>query len=370
MKTTTDLALAHIAQLQPYIPGMSIEELARTYNLDPDSIIKLASNENPNGPSPMVSAAITHDLAHSNRYPDGYDLYASLARHYGLETDHFIVGNGSNEILDLIARVFLSAGDNAVSSQYAFFVYSLETQLVGATNKIVPAINYGHDLSKLKEAIDEHTKIVWIANPNNPTGTFIPYPEIHSFLEAVPSDVLVVLDEAYYEYLTPDNKVETQGWVDEFCNLILTRTFSKVYGLAGLRIGYAIANPEIIQLLQRARQPFNVSTAGLLAAQAALSDQDYVKTASHANQAGLAYVTGQLDSMNIPYLPTFGNFVTIELIDVPDVCQKMLQQGIIIRPLPNYAMTHHVRVTVGLQSENEAFIAALREILAITQPKI
>lgn len=354
---------SYIHELQPYLPGMSIAELTATYKLEPTQIIKLASNENPYGMSPHVTKRLQADINSASRYPNGRQLAQALAHHYALEEANVILGNGSNDVLDLIARVFLERNSEAISSQYAFSIYAILSQMNGAKNVITLAREYGHDLSAIASALTPQTRIIWIANPNNPTGTFIPYADVKAFIQTIPVNVIVVLDEAYYEYLRPDERVDTTAWLAEFPNLIITRTFSKAYGLAGLRVGYGLAHESLIALLHRVRQPFNVNELGLQAGLAALDDQAFVRQSYEHNQAGLKQLTTGLDNLALSYLPTYGNFVTVACEQALDVHEALLQKGIIVRPLKEYGMPSYLRISVGLPQENDRLLSALQEIL-------
>src|SRR5574343_1495057 len=271
-----DQALSYIRAISPYQPGKPITELAREMGLPVDSIVKLASNENPLGMSPKARQAVEAALSGVERYPDQFDLIAKLAERCGVSRQQVVLGNGSNDVLAIIARVFLAPGRSAVFAQHAFAVYPLATLSTGAELIVTPAKDYGHDLAAMRAAIRPDTRIVWIANPNNPTGNFLPYAEVRAFLEAVPKHVVVVLDEAYNEYLPPADRVDTAAWIADFPNLVVTRTFSKIYGLAGLRVGFAVAAAEIADLMNRVRQPFNVNNLAIAAAVAALDDHLFV----------------------------------------------------------------------------------------------
>lgn len=360
----TERAPAHIRTMSPYPPGKPITALAREMGIPVERIVKLASNENPLGMSRLARAAVERELSGLARYPDQFDLIQAIAERHGLPTDRIILGNGSNDLLDYVARVFLAPGQSSVFSQYAFAVYPLATQGVGAASIVVPAHNFGHDLTAMRAAIQPNTRVVWIANPNNPTGTYLSATEIRAFLATVPADVIVVLDEAYNEYLPPALRGDsntTREWLDAYPNLIITRTFSKVYGLAGLRIGYALAAHEIIDLLNRLRQPFNVNNLALAAAQAALEDHLFLGESYELNQQGLAQIVAGLKRLGYSHIPAHGNFVTFAVEDAATVNQRLLQQGIIVRPLGNYAMPKHLRVTIGLESENARFLMALEK---------
>lgn len=341
----------HIDELKPYKPGLPIGELARIYNLRPSEIIKLASNENPFGPSPAALAVLKNTKS-VHRYPDQFSLISALSDHYGLSVSNIIIGNGSNDILDLIARVFLNHRQESISSQYAFIVYRIVTQLVGATNVIVPAREYGHDLSAMYAAITKNTRVVWLANPNNPTGTFVHYNKIKSFLKNVPDHIIVVLDEAYFEYLDPSDQIDTTQWIEEFENLIIVRTFSKIYGLAGLRVGYGIGSANSIELLNRARQPFNVNALAMYAAIAALSDTSYVSYSRNQNKKGLALLRAGFQKMTVPFIESYGNFLTVFNEQSTEIYEQLLSKGIITRPITEYGLPNHLRISVGTDAEN------------------
>lgn len=363
--TSGDSAKAYIRALQPYRPGMSIEELARQYKLDPHAILKLASNENPAGMGQLARDAIGAALESTNRYPDGHDLTHALAEYHGLGAKNIILGNGSNDVLDLIARVYLDEGDEAISSEYGFLVYQLATTMTGATNVVVPANDFGHDLEGFAGAITDNTRVIWIANPNNPTGTFIDYSQIEAFLKRVPSDVIVVLDEAYYEYLAPEDSVDTTKWLQVFPNLVLTRTFSKIHGLAGLRVGYGMASSGVVDLLNRVRQPFNVNGVGLAAATAALKDGKFIGASAKQNSSGMQTLLRAFDDLGVSYIPSYGNFITFKSDNASSLHQKLLSRGVIVRPLDNYGLSDYLRVTIGSPTENEKFITTLQDLLSV-----
>ncbi|MDO8786457.1 MAG: histidinol-phosphate transaminase [Sulfuritalea sp.] len=366
--STADLAPAYIRAISPYLPGKPITELAREMGIPVDSIVKLASNENPLGMSPKARAALEKAVAGIERYPDNFDLTRALAGRYDIGMNQIVVGNGSNDVLDLAARVFLSPGQSAVFSRHAFAVYPLATMASGAECIAVQAKEFGHDLDAMRAAIRPDTRIVWIANPNNPTGNFLPYPQIKAFLQSLSQggapDVIVVLDEAYNEYLPPADRTDTVAWLKEFPNLLITRTFSKVYGLAGLRIGYGLASAEVADLLNRVRQPFNANNLALAAAVAALDDHVFVAESYDNNRRGMEQILAGLKRIGLSHIPSHGNFVTFRAGDAAGVNQRLLKQGVIVRPLGNYAMPEHLRVTIGLERENVRFLEALDKALA------
>jgi histidinol-phosphate aminotransferase len=353
----------YIRAISPYVPGKPITELAREMGLPVESIVKLASNENPLGMSPKARLAVEKALAGIERYPDQFELIATLAERFGLANNQIVLGNGSNDVLDLAARAFLAPGRSAVFSQHAFAVYPLATMSAGGTCIVVPAKDYGHDLDAMRQAVRADTRVIWIANPNNPTGNFLPYDQMSRFLEGVPSDVAVVLDEAYNEYLSPSDRVDTLGWIRDFPNLIVTRTFSKIYGLAGLRIGFAAAAPEIADLLNRVRQPFNVNNLALVAARAALDDHTFIAESFELNRRGMELLLAGLKRLGLAHIPSHGNFITFAVNDGAAVNQKLLRQGVIVRPIGGYGLPNHLRVTIGTERENLRFLEALDKAL-------
>ena len=362
--TMSAQAPEYIRAISPYVPGKPITELAREMGMAIDDIVKLASNENPLGMSPRARVAVERAIAGLSRYPDQFDLTRALAERSGLAPEQIVLGNGSNDVLDIVARVFLAPGRSAVFSQHAFAVYPLATQSCGATGIAVPAKHFGHDLKAMLAAIRPDTRIVWIANPNNPTGNFLPYAEVRAFLAAVPRDVVVVLDEAYNEYLSPADRADTLAWIAEFPNLVVTRTFSKVYGLAGLRVGYAAASAEVADLMNRVRQPFNVNNLAIAAAVAALDDHAFLAESYDVNRRGMEQIVAGLKRLGLEHIPSHGNFVTVAVGDGAAINRGLLRQGVIVRPLGGYGMPNHLRVTIGLDRENERFLAALENALA------
>ena len=368
-----ELSPAYVRAIAPYQPGKPITELAREFGLDERSIVKLASNENPRGLAPKALAAIMAALPELARYPDGFELTQALSRRLGVSMQQIVLGNGSNDVLELAGMAFLAPGCSAVYSQHAFAVYPLATQARGAQSIVVPAKNYGHDLEAMLAAIRPDTHVVFIANPNNPTGTMLSAAELESFLQRAPKKVMVVLDEAYNEYLDPALRCPSIAWVERFPNLIVTRTFSKVYGLAGLRVGYGVCHPEIAALLNRVRQPFNVNNLAIAAAVAALTDEEFVRESYELNVVGMAQLIEGCKRLGIAWIPSYGNFLTVEIprsrgdhagqSQAGAVFQKLLRQGVIVRPLAGYAMPDHLRVTIGLERENARFLEALEAVL-------
>lgn len=354
-----DQALPNVRTISPYQPGKPITQLAREMGIPVDSIVKLASNENPLGMSPKAKVALEKAISTLERYPDDFELKAAVAAHTGLGTERVVLGNGSNDVLDLIARVFLAPGRSTVYSQHAFAVYPLASLSAGAELIEVPAAEFGHDLEAMRQAVRPHTRLIWIANPNNPTGTFLPYPQLKAFIQSLPDDVMVVLDEAYNEYIPATERFDTTAWLPKFPNLVITRTFSKIYGLAGLRIGYALASAEVADLMNRVRQPFNCNNLALAAATAALDDLEFVVRSHEANRAGMTQIVTGLDKFGLPYIPSRGNFIAFKAGDAAGVNTRLLKQGVIVRPIAGYGMPEWLRVTIGTETENRRFLEAL-----------
>lgn len=352
-------AKSYITALQAYQPGLPIESVARQHGIQPEQIIKLASNENPLGASPKALEAIRVVMSGVHRYPEQYALIQALATKYAIDPASIVLGNGSNDVLDMIARVYLGPGDEAISSEYGFVMYQLATQATGAKNVVVPAATYGHDLTAMRHAITPATKAIWIANPNNPTGTYLPSNKLRQFISEVRNDIVIVLDEAYYEYLSPSDKMQTIAWIASWPNLVVVRTFSKIYGLAGLRIGYGIAAPAVVALCNRVRQPFSVNTLATAAATAALDDQDFVDASYTMNYEERELLLRRLQERGYECLPAYGNFVTFKTKHTTSLYDSLLKQGIIVRPLAGYNMPDWLRVTVGLPQENQHFLKAL-----------
>ena len=360
------LAPDYIRAIMAYQPGKPISELAREMGIPEPSIVKLASNENPLGMSPRARDAALAAVADVARYPDGgaFALKAALCAKFDVRPEQLVVGNGSNDILELVAQAFLAPGLSAVYSRHAFAVYPLATNARGARGIEVAAKNFGHDLDAMLAAIEAQTRVIFIANPNNPTGTFIPGPELEAFLDRVPRHVLVVLDEAYTEYLAPEQRYDSIAWLARFPNLLVSRTFSKAYGLAGLRVGYGIAHPDVADLMNRVRQPFNVSSVGLAAAEAALGDEEFIARSAEINRRGMAQLTAAFTELGLEWIPSAGNFVTFKVGDAIGINKALLRQGVIVRPIGAYGMPHWLRVSIGLPEENARFIAALKQALA------
>ncbi len=360
------LAVKGVQALSPYQPGKPIEELARELGLNPAEIIKLASNENPLGPSEKALAAARKALEELCLYPDGngFSLKQALSNRFGVALNQITLGNGSNDVLEVIARCFADAESEVVYSQYAFAVYPIVTQAIGAKGVSVPAKDWGHDLDAMADAVTERTKLIFVANPNNPTGTVHTADAIEAFLKRVPEQVLVVLDEAYCEFLTGDEFPDGIALLDRYPNLIVCRTFSKAWGLAALRVGYAISSAAIADVLNRVRQPFNVDSIALAAATAVLDDEPYLNRSREVNAAGLRQLAEGFDRMGLSYIPSAGNFIAVEVGEqAAGVYQALLARGVIVRPVAGYGMPRHLRVSVGLPEENERFLDALAQSL-------
>lgn len=359
------LAPDHVRKITPYTPGKPISELAREFGLREQDIVKLASNENPRGPGPAVRAAVAAAVDELARYPDGngFELKAALARRYGVAESQIVLGNGSNDILELVTQAFLLPGDEVVFSQHAFAVYPLATNARGAICVEVPALDLGHDLEAMRSAINERTRLVFVANPNNPTGTWLPPAALEAFIASIPEHVLVVLDEAYNEYLPPELEAPSAAWIAHYPNLIVSRTFSKAYGLAALRLGYGLMHAQAADMLNRVRQPFNVNSLAQAAAVAALADTTYVAESRALNAAGMRQLVDGLSAMGVGHVPSHANFLLVEVGDGSAVYQKLLAQGVIVRPVGNYGLPRYLRVTIGLPEENRRFLDALRVAL-------
>lgn len=360
-----DLIPAHVRAIAPYQPGKPISELARELDLNEAEIVKLASNENPLGPSPLALAAAQDALFDMALYPDGagFSLKAKLAATWNVSASQIVLGNGSNDVLDMAARVFLAPGTSSVYAQHAFAVYPIATQTVGAHGIAVPATGYGHDLDAMRAAICDDTRVLWIANPNNPTGTFLPWAEVETFLETVPQQVLVVLDEAYGEFLPHAERCDTVAWLARFPNLLIVRTFSKAYGLAGLRVGYGLGSAEVIDMLNRVRHPFNVNAPALAAAEAAIDDVDFLARSYALNSAGMAQLAAGLSALGVDGVPSKGNFLLAKVGDAARINSELLKRGVIVRPVGNYGLPEFLRVSVGLAWQNARFLDALKACL-------
>ncbi len=359
-----ELALPGVRGLRPYEPGKPVAELEREYGIR--DAIKLASNENPLGPGARARAVLAQAAAEIGRYPDGngFALKAALARHVGVASEQLTLGNGSNEVLELAGRAFVSPAHEVVFSQHAFAVYALVTQAIGAQAVIIPARAWGHDLEAMGAAIGQRTRLVFIANPNNPTGTWVRAQALERFLRGVAPHVMAVVDEAYFEFVGEPDYASAISWIERFPNLIVTRTFSKVHGLAGLRVGYGVSTPEVADILNRVREPFNVNSLGLAAAEAALADNAHVVESVALVREGMKQLTEGFRRLGLSYVPSVANFVAVDLgRPAAPVYEALLREGVIVRPIGGYGMPNHLRVTIGLAQENERFLAALAKVL-------
>ncbi len=364
MSSIWDYANPQLRDLAVYEPGKPIEETARELGAEASSIIKLASNENPLGPSPKARTAMQQAIDCAHLYPDGggYYVTAALSQKLGLPADHIILGNGSNEIIEFIGHAFLRPDAEIITPQHAFIAYKIIAKVFGARTIEVPAPDFDQDLDGILNAITPATRAVFIANPNNPTGTLVSQETIDAFMARVPDHVVVVFDEAYYEYVnTPP---DTLKFVREGRNIIVLRTFSKIHGLASARLGYGIARPELIRVLQKTREPFNVNGIGQAAAVAALADEEHQRETKRLTDEGRAYFEDQFGAMNLRFVPSTGNFVLVHLGDGAGVFRKLLQRRIIVRALKGYALPEWVRISVGTMDQNRACVAALRDVLA------
>jgi histidinol-phosphate aminotransferase len=353
----------NIRQLVPYAPGKPIEEVEREYGIARS--IKLASNENPLGPSPKALEAIRENLAQLHLYPDGdcFYLKAALAKRLKIAPEQLIFGNGSNEVIELAVRTFLRAGDEAIMARQAFVVYQLVIQAAGGTGRAVPLRNFTHDLDAIAQAVTPRTRIVFLANPNNPTGTIFRRSEWERFFDRMPPGVLTIVDEAYFEYVEDPDYPDSLLYQQRGRPLLTLRTFSKLYGLAGLRIGYGVAAKEIIDLMQRVRQPFNVNAPAQWAALAALDDTEHVRRSLETNRLGMEYLRKELAALGLGQVPSCANFILVRVGNGNDVFERLVRHGVIVRPVGVYEFPEYIRVTVGTMSENRRFIEALKKVL-------
>lgn len=364
MSTITEHAHPWLENLVAYDPGKPIDETARELGLDPSEIIKIASNENPLGPSPKAVEAMKEAASGVHIYPDGggYKLRNAIAEKFGLGRENVILGNGSNEIIELIGHGFLNPGDNVIAAEHAFVVYKLMATLFGAEAIEVPDPGFVHDLNAMAEAITPKTKKIFIANPNNPTGTMVGEDEIERFMEKVPDHVMVIFDEAYYEFLK--NAPDTMKYVREGRNVVIMRTFSKIQGLAGLRIGYGLTTPEIAEVLQKCRQPFNTNAIAQAGAIAGLADEEHQQRTRDLNDKGLAFYHSAFEEMGLEYIPSVANFVLVKVGDGDAVFDTMLKRGVIIRAMRGYKLPEWVRISIGTMEQNYRCIETLKEALA------
>jgi histidinol-phosphate aminotransferase len=359
-----DIANPQLKDLVAYEPGKPIDEVARELGLQPSEIVKLASNENPLGPSPKAKAAMVAALDQGHIYPDGggYRLRTAIAQRFGLGMKNVILGNGSNEIIEFIGHAFLKPGDEVVTAQHAFVVYKLMATLFGATTVEVPDPGFQHDLEAMAAAVTPRTKEIFVANPNNPTGTLVGQDALDRFIDAVPERVIVVFDEAYYEFL--EQPVDVLKYVREGRpNVVVLRTFSKIQGLAALRVGYGLGGEEVISILQKTRQPFNVNAVAQAGALAGLQDEDHQERTRRLTWAGRDYLQGVFAEMGLEFVPTFANFILVKVGHGTTLFRDMLRKGVIVRDMASYQLPEWIRVSIGTQAENEKFVRVLRECL-------
>ena len=352
-----------VCDLVAYEPGKPIEETARELGLDPDSIVKLASNENPLGPAPLAIEAMKNEAAGVHIYPDGggYKLRNALAEKYDLALENIVLGNGSNEIIELLCHCFLNQDAELIAAEHAFVVYKLMATLFGAKYVEVADPDFIHDVDAMADAITENTRLVFIANPNNPTGTMVNEAALDRFMDRLPEHVVAVFDEAYFEFL--EDAPDTLKYVREGRNVCVLRTFSKAYGLAGLRIGYGLASPQVAAILQKARQPFNANAMAQAAALAAMSDQEHVAKTLETNNAGLAFYEKAFAERDLQYVPSVANFILVKVGDGDAVFQAMLEKGVIVRAMRGYKIPNWVRISIGTEDENERCLTVLDEVL-------
>ncbi len=367
-----ELAVDGVRQLKPYEPGKPIEELERELGIR--DTIKLASNENPLGPSPRAVEAIRDHSGGVAVYPDGngFALKSALAQRLGVGPECITLGNGSNDVLELIARAYLAPGREVIFSEHSFAVYPIVTQAVGARARVAKPnppdhpMPYGHDLAVMAKLVGDDTRVVFVANPNNPTGTWLKRDALESFVDAMPQSTLIVIDEAYCEYVHESDYPDAVEWVGQYPNVIVTRTFSKIHGLAGLRIGYGVSHPQVADVLNRVRQPFNVNSLAQVAALAALEDSEHVERSVLANSHGLGQLTHACKERGLRYIPSVGNFLSVDVgREAMPVYEALLREGVIVRPIANYGLPRHLRITVGRDDENQRVIKALDKVLGL-----
>jgi len=358
------IAVPGVRTLKAYQPGKSAEELERELGLS--GIIELASNENPRNAGQSVWDAVTESLPALSRYPDGggYKLKNALADQLNVSSNQITLGNGSNDVLELVARAFVQPKQGVVVSEHSFAVYSLVAKSIGAELRVVPAVDWGHDLDGMKNMVDPNTRIIFIANPNNPTGTWVSESSLTTFLDSISENVLVVVDEAYFEYVEEELYPDGVGLLERYPNLVVTRTFSKIHGLAGLRVGYSVSSSKIAEIIDRVRQPFNVNVVGYSAAIAALRNENFILESRTLNRNQMKRICNGLNKIGLSWIPSVGNFVTVDVGRKADsIFQHMLKNGVIVRPIENYGMPNHIRVTVGLEEENDGALLALHSAL-------
>lgn len=365
-----ELAVPGVRGLNPYQPGKPESELRREYGLD--AVVKLASNENPLGPGRLALDAAGMTLRECGRYPDGngFELKTALANALGCEPASITLGNGSNDVLELLARCFVTSAEEVLFSRHAFAIYALVTQALGATARVAdphPADHerpYGHDLTAMGDLVTERTRLIFIANPNNPTGTWLAADQLEAFIASLPSHVIVVVDEAYHEYVQAADYQSSLNWLGRYPNLVVTRTFSKVYGLAGLRVGYSVSQPSIADLLGRVRQPFNVNLPGQSAAVAALRDQGHLEQSLALNRSQMTRMVRAFEAMGLHCIPSVANFLCVEVGDHSGaVYEGLLRQGVIVRPVANYGLPRHLRITIGTAEENSRLLQVLPAVI-------
>ncbi len=357
------IAVPGIRQLAPYDPGLPIEEIERRFNIR--DAVKVASNENPLGPPEGAIRLIQSSASNLHRYPDGsgYELKAAIAARHGVEMNQICLGNGSNDVLDMLARVFVGPGQKGVISKHAFIVYYLSLVYVHARIEVVDAPGFRHDLAAMSDEVDEETRIVYIANPNNPTGTWSTDVELRALLNRVPNSCIVVVDEAYAEYVTRPGYPDCTTWIDDYPNIVVTRTFSKIFGLAGLRVGYSLSSPEICDLMNRARQPFNCSSLALAAAVEALHDEEHCERSRKLNDEQMIVLCKGFEALGLDTIESVGNFVAVDMGTVAmPIHEKLLRSGVIARPIGGYGMPNHLRVSVGTESENQKVLTEFQKL--------
>lgn len=364
-----ELANQAIRSLTPYQPGKPVEEVERELGIT--SSIKLASNENPLGPSPKAMKAANAALQTAHIYPDGsgYELKQAIASAISVNTNQLTLGNGSENILELIVKSYLSPTDSAVISQYAFLTIPILIQGYGATMRVAPAINFGHDIDGMLNAMDDKTRVIFLVNPNNPTGTYTNKIAFEKLLANTPPHVLIVVDEAYSEYINADDYPKALDYLPQYPNLVITRTFSKIYGLAALRLGYSVSSPEIADILNRARLPFNVNSIAAKAGCAALFDDEHIQQSIQTNNLGMQQMIAGLTELDLFFIPSLGNFVTIDVNDAVKVYELLLKEGVIVRPLHAYGMPNFIRVTIGTEAQNKRFLSAIESVMQSTMKR-
>jgi histidinol-phosphate aminotransferase len=364
--TIDQYANRFVCDLVAYEPGKPIDETARELGLDPSQIVKVASNENPLGPSPLAKAAMREALEESHIYPDGggYRLRTAIAESFDMEISNVILGNGSNEIIELLCHTFLNRDAELIAAEHAFVVYKLMATLFGAKYVEVPDPGFVHDLDAMADAINENTRLVFIANPNNPTGTMVDQAAIDRFMARVPEHVIVVFDEAYFEF--PDSPPDALKYVREGCNVCVLRTFSKIHGLAALRVGYGLASKNVATLLQKARQPFNVNAIAQAGALAALADAEHIARTRAVNHAGMAFYEKELAARGLEFVPSFANFLLVKTGEGDRVFRDMLKQGVIVRAMSSYKLPEWVRISIGTESQNQRCLEVLDSVLSAT----